>query len=289
MARLVGLLKPHVRGIEDLMIEGRPVATAIADSGIYADNFADESFETIIYTGEGANDGLGNKQQKGDQSADVRCNRALAAAAELAPSGHCIRVLVKVQGGFMQTRTQFLFAGMYAAENFRCELGDNGYSVCRVTLRRAAGQAPLSEEALELLRTAVSLAREAAARSKKRAHDAAVKKEQAGAQDAAVKKEEAGAAPAPPRPAKRACAPAPPRAAAEGGGGEMDEVAELTATDTPKLVLQVLVRGISAAAEASGGHATRTASRCVARLSAALTSMSRAASLQCDARCETRV
>ena len=132
------MMRPHMAGIETLMQNGRPVAVAIAHSGGYADDNADPTFETLTYTGEGACDGLGNKQQKGDQSVDKRGNRALAAAAELAATGHVVRVLVKVQGGFMQTQTQFLYVGLYAAENFRTEQGDGGYDVCRVTLRGSA-------------------------------------------------------------------------------------------------------------------------------------------------------
>ena len=167
--RVTGIMRPHMAGIETVVLNGQPVAVAIAHSGGYADDNADPTFETLTYTGAGACDGLGNKQQKGDQSEDKRDNRALAAAAELAPSGHVVRVMVKVAGGFMQTQTQFLYVGLYQAENFRIEAGDGGYAVCRVTLKRASGQAPLSPEALELLSTAVHSARETAAKNKKRA------------------------------------------------------------------------------------------------------------------------
>jgi hypothetical protein len=226
-------------GIDTKMVDGRPVAVAIAHSGGYADDNADPTFEKITYTGQGACDGLGNKQQKGDQSADKRGNRALAAAAEL---GSDVRVLVKVQGGFMQSGTQFLYAGLYVAKNFREEAGDNGYRVVRVDLQRKSGQTALSPEALELLKTAVHSAQDTAAKSKKRA-----------AGDEAAPKEEAGEAAARSA-AKRARCTAPAKAESDGDDDDvMDDEACLTAFSTPKLVLQVIVRGCSAAVEAGGG------------------------------------
>jgi hypothetical protein len=137
------MLRLLVGGIDTMMVDGRPVAVAIAHSGGYADDNADPTFETLTYTGEGGCDGLGNKQQKADQDVNLPGNRALAGAAELASSGHTVRVLVKVHCSdkyprCIQGRSQFLYCGLYSVESFGTESGSNGYLLCRAKLQRVA-------------------------------------------------------------------------------------------------------------------------------------------------------
>ncbi|XWS68740.1 hypothetical protein CRYUN_Cryun04dG0117700 [Craigia yunnanensis] len=117
-----------------------PLAAAIVLSGQYEDDF--DNREEIVYTGEGGNDLLGNKQQVKDQVM-LRGNLALKNNKEQSVP---VRVIRGHKCDDSYSKRLYIYDGLYKVTDYWDEKGISGFKVLKYRLNRLRGQEKLTSQ-----------------------------------------------------------------------------------------------------------------------------------------------
>ncbi|KMZ64849.1 Histone-lysine N-methyltransferase [Zostera marina] len=126
-----------------------PLAVCIVMSGQYEDD-VDDSHD-VVYTGQGGNDGLGNKRQNGDQQM-LRGNLALKNNMIFEKPVRVVRGHA-CQGSF--SGKVYTYDGLYKVVDQWAEKGNSGYTVFRYRLHRLENQSPLTTSQVLFTRSQV--------------------------------------------------------------------------------------------------------------------------------------
>ncbi|XVF44394.1 hypothetical protein PTKIN_Ptkin02bG0116300 [Pterospermum kingtungense] len=117
-----------------------PLAAAIVLSGQYEDDF--DNREEIVYTGQGGNNLLGNKQQVKDQVL-LRGNLALKNNNEQSVP---VRVIRGHKCDHSYGKRLYIYDGLYKVTDYWNEKGISGFKVFKYRLKRLEGQDQLTSE-----------------------------------------------------------------------------------------------------------------------------------------------
>uniref|UniRef100_K3ZCJ1 Histone-lysine N-methyltransferase n=2 Tax=Setaria italica TaxID=4555 RepID=K3ZCJ1_SETIT len=131
----MGMKYRDKKGCEDFTF---PLATCIVLSGVYEDDV--DNANEIIYTGEGGNNWLGNRQQKTAQTL-LRGNLALKNSMD---NGNPVRVIRGHVEKSSYTGKVYTYDGLYKVVDFLPEKGVRGELVFKYRLKRLEGQPPLT-------------------------------------------------------------------------------------------------------------------------------------------------
>ncbi|GAQ88286.1 Histone H3 (Lys9) methyltransferase SUV39H1/Clr4 [Klebsormidium nitens] len=141
---VVGLHKHWLAGICYITSkdteDGKPLATSIVASGNYEDD--EDNGDTLVYTGQGANNLLGDRKQIGDQKL-VAGNLALFHSYE---KGTPVRVIRGHKNVESYTKKVYTYDGIYKVVAWRPEQGESKHIVYKFTLNRLPDQPPLATE-----------------------------------------------------------------------------------------------------------------------------------------------
>ncbi|KAL6610041.1 hypothetical protein ACP70R_040010 [Stipagrostis hirtigluma subsp. patula] len=116
------------------------------DQGIYEDDF--DKANEIVYTGEGGNNWLGNRQQKTEQIL-VRGNLALKNSKD---NGNPIRVIRGHIEKSSYTGKVYTYDGLYKVVDYMPQKGVRGHLVFQYRLKRLEGQPPLTTSQVRFMR-----------------------------------------------------------------------------------------------------------------------------------------
>ncbi|KAJ4972955.1 hypothetical protein NE237_006129 [Protea cynaroides] len=126
-----------------------PLAIAIVLSGQYEDDL--DNSEDVVYTGQGGNDLLGDKRQKGDQVM-LRGNLALKNSLEQCVP---IRVIRGLESTNSYCGKVYTYDGLYKVVQYWAEKGVSGFTVFKYRLRRFEGQPVLTTNQVHFTRAQV--------------------------------------------------------------------------------------------------------------------------------------
>ncbi|KAL8134510.1 histone-lysine N-methyltransferase, H3 lysine-9 specific SUVH4-like isoform X2 [Apium graveolens] len=132
--------------IEDLSRYTLPITVAIVISGQYEDDL--DNCEDVIYTGQGGNNLLGNKQQIGDQKLE-RGNLGLKNSLDQKVP---VRVIRGHESKISYVGKVYTYDGLYEVVNYWAETGISGFTVYKFRLKRLEGQPSLTTAQVQFTR-----------------------------------------------------------------------------------------------------------------------------------------
>ncbi|KAF7148964.1 hypothetical protein RHSIM_Rhsim03G0159400 [Rhododendron simsii] len=131
---VIGLHRQFEGGIDYMERDGINFATSIVKSGRYG-NDAAESYDVLMYFGQGGNPKIANKPPK-----DQKLTRGNLALKNSMDAGLPVRVILKTK---RRSQTTYTYHGLYTVTQCRQERGEYGKLVYKFVLNRLAGQPKL--------------------------------------------------------------------------------------------------------------------------------------------------